>query len=270
MKKSTLISCLALSTLSVTAYAYMNWNRSEPAPLQVEASDKKPLVSSAYAFNYALNPVDDSGLFYDVSSRFLATIAKDKLHGAVSILDILPAEGKEGLENFHTVSVGVIRDGKDVIEEGQGDALNAAQMKLLQTADYSTNIHINSLCTKRNATTGELENYELVYYITVIPEKEAFYLGGREALVAWLKTNLEEETAIIEQDRLKPGQVSFTVTREGTVEDVRLTSSCGYTTVDEALVEQIRSMPQRWTPATDAKGDYVDQGLVFFFGMQGC
>jgi len=268
MKKSILISCLALSTLSVTAYAYMNWSRSEPAPLKGGASCKKPIT--AYAFNYALNPIADADLLYDVSSRFLATIAKDKLHGAISILDIIPAEGKEGLENFHTVSVGVIRDGKDVIEEGQGDALNAAQMKLLQTADYSTNIHINSLCMKRNATSGELENYELVYYITVTPEKEAFYLGGREALIAWLKANLEEETAIIEKDKLRPGQVSFTVTREGTVEDVRLTSSCGYATVDEALVEQIRSMPQRWTPATDAKGEFVDQGLVFFFGMQGC
>jgi TonB family protein len=115
-----------------------------------------------------------------------------------------------------------------------------------------------------------LENYELVYYITVTPEKEAYYLGGREALVALLKANLNEKTRIISQDKLEPGQVSFTVTRDGTVDHVKLTSSCGYETIDEALVEQIRTMPQRWTPATNSKGENVDQVLVFFFGMQGC
>jgi TonB family protein len=64
--------------------------------------------------------------------------------------------------------------------------------------------------------------------------------------------------------------VSFTVTRDGTVDDVKLTSSCGYEMIDEGLVEQIRTMPQRWTPATNSKGENVDQVLVFFFGMQGC
>jgi hypothetical protein len=58
--------------------------------------------------------------------------------------------------------------------------------------------------------------------------------------------------------------------RKATLDHVKLTSSCGYETVDEALVEQIRTMPQRWTPATNLKGENVDQVLVFFFGMQGC
>jgi len=270
MKKSILISCLALSTLSVTAFAYMSWSQNDPEPKKVISAGKAPDSSSAYSFNYVLKPMEESDLLYDVSSRFIATISKDKLHNAVSILDIVPEEGTEGLENFHTVSVSVIRNGEDITEAGHGDALNAAQIQLLQTADYSTNIHVNSFCMKRDATTGQLENYELVYYITVTPEKEAYYLGGREALIALLKANLKEKTAFISKDQLRPGQVSFTVTRDGTVDHVKLTSSCGYEMIDEALVEQIRTMPQRWTPATDAKGANVDQGLVFFFGMQGC
>ncbi len=270
MKKSILISCLALSTLSVTAFAYISWSQSGPEPLKVIAACKAPDSSSAYSFNYVLKPIEESDLVYDVSSRFIATIRKDKLHNAVSILDIVPEEGTEGLENFHTVSVSVIRNGEDITEAGHGDALNAAQIALLQTADYSTNIHVNSLCMKRDAVTGKLENYELVYYITVTPEKEAYYLGGREALIALLKANLKEQTAIIQKDKLRPGQVSFTVTRDGTVDHVKLTSSCGYETIDEALVEQIRTIPQRWTPATNSKRENVDQVLVFFFGMQGC
>ncbi len=269
MKKSILISCLALSTLSVTAFAYMSWSQNDPEPKKVNAAGKKPATVDRFDFRFALGPVMSTELFYDVNSRFNATISKDKLHGATSILDIVPAEGSEGLENFHTVSVSVIRNGEDITEAGHGDALNAAQIALLKTADYSTNIHVNSFCMKRDST-GKLENYELVYYLTVTPEKEAYYLGGREALVALLKANLNEKTRIISQDKLEPGQVKFTVTKHGMIEQVKLTSSCGYETIDEALVEQIRTMPQRWTPATNSKGENVDQVLVFFFGMQGC
>jgi hypothetical protein len=32
----------------------------------------------------------------------------------------------------------------------------------------------------------------------------------------------------------------------------------------------ITNMPGKWNPATNSKGEKVDQELVFFFGRQGC
>jgi len=82
--------------------------------------------------------------------------------------------------------------------------------------------------------------------------------------------NSKEKTAIIKRDKLQPGRVSFTVTKDGAIKNVKLTSTSGYTSVDKTLVELITKMPKKWKPATNSKGDKVDQELVFFFGVAGC
>ena len=268
MKKSFLLSFFALIVLSLTAFSFVSWNRTHTVRVPMQDPGKDSVCRKD--LSYFLGPVLEPEMFFDVSTRFNATVSKDKLHQAASILDIIPTEGTQGLENFHTVSVSVIRNGKDVTENGHGDALNAAQLELLRTVDHSTNIHINSLCMQRNPNTGELQNYDVVYYITVTPQKQAQYLGGREALIDLLKTGIAGKTYVIASDKLESGQINFTVSAKGTVEHVRLASSCGYATIDEALLEQVRNMPLRWTPATDASEKAVDQELVFFFGTQGC
>ncbi len=242
MKKNILIFCAVLTTFSLMAFGYINWSNNKQVDLD---------------------------LVYNVDSRFMTTITKEDLHKATSVLDIVPKKAEGWWEvSFQTVTVAVLQDGDEISVIGDDKVLNAAQIKLLQSTDYSTNFYIKARGKNKHPDTGKIEDY--VYYLTVIPEKEAEYTSGHDALIAYLKENSKEKTAIIKEDKLQPGKVSFTITKEGTIANVKLTSTSGYPSVDEALVELITNMPEKWNPATNSKGEKVDQKLVFFFGSEGC
>lgn len=246
MKKSILILC---ATFSLTAFAYKNWSVPETSP---------PACRQA--------PID---LVYAVDSRFMATISKEDLHRATSVLDIVPRDAESWwYASFESVKVALLHDDYEMAVDGDEKDLNAAQTILLQSADYSTDFYIKARGTTKHPVTGKIEDY--VYYLTIVPEKEAAYAGGYDALIAYLRENSREQTAIIEEDRLQPGRVNFTVTKEGTVSNVNLESSSGYPSVDQALIELIANMPGKWEAAENSKGEKVAQELVFFFGMMGC
>ena len=232
--------------LSLTAFGYLNWKNTEGIDL-----------------------------IYNVDSRFMATITKEKLHRAKSVLDIVPKKAEWSKISFQNMTIAVLRDENEIREQGDDEVLNAAQIKLLQSADYSTDFYVKGKGRKKG--TGPLglkelekEESDFVYYLTVIPEKEAEYTTGYDALITYLKENSKAATAIIQQDKLKPGKVHFIVTKEGKIEHVSLESTSGYPTVDEKLVELVKNMPGKWQPAENSTGEQVDQEFVFFFGLEGC
>ena len=208
-------------------------------------------------------------LVYKVDSRFIARITKEKLNKAKSIIDILPKEGTEFMEIYENVVVTILGEADEIKALGNDEILNDKQLNLLKSADYSTDFYITANCKRRNEN-GELYGYDLVYYMTIIPEQEAEFAGGKEALVKYLRGNSKVVTSIITKDKLKPGRFNFTVTKAGTVENVELSSTSGYSGVDEHLVELIENMPKKWQAATNEKGEKVNQELIFFFGLEGC
>jgi hypothetical protein len=268
MKKSVLIFSTVLITFSLTAFTYMNWN----TPVRAY---EQPSCNSMVTFEpdiiNSINNKADPNLVYNVQSRFNHTITKDHLKKAISVREIFPKHASESIGNFHSVKVSVLRDKKgETSEFGTSELLNEAQIKLLHSINYSNNIYITAYYKKQNIVTGASEEDHIVYYMTITPETEAEFTSGHDALISYLRENSKEETAFIEQDQLEPGMVNFTITKKGTIAHVNLTSTCGYKTVDEALVELITNMPEKWNPAKNSKGENVDQELVFFFGKEGC
>lgn len=242
MKKSILIICTILTTFSLMAFGYINWNH---------------------------NKNNDLDLAYIVDSRFMTTITKEDLHNATSVLDIVPKKATGWWKvDFQTITIAILQDGNEITEIGEEKTLNAAQIKLLKSTDYSTNIYIKARTKNIYSETGRIEDF--VYYITIIPEKEAEYVSGHDALIKYLKENLKEKTAIIKEDKLQPGRVYFTITKEGGIVDVKLSSTCGYSSIDELIVALITNMPEKWQPAENSIGEKVDQEYVFFFGTAGC
>lgn len=261
MKKSILIFCVALTTLSLTAFGYVNWNNTVTGQKKVACS--KSIVSE-----------NDLDLYYNISNRW-ATMTKANLKKVKSILDILRDDGTYTREAYRNVTVSVLHNDKDVrdikrFEIGHSEVLNAAQLELLHTSDYSTNIRITALNIRTNTKTGVVEDDSLVHYMTIIPEKEAEFTGGHDALIDYLKESSKEKTAIIQKDKLQPGKVFFTVTKKGAIANIKLVETSGYPSVDKELVKIIANTSEKWNPATNSKGEKVDQELVFFFGLQGC
>ena len=242
LKKSILIFCTVLTAFSLMAFGYINWTNNKQVDLD---------------------------LVYNVDSRFMTTITKEELHKATSVLDIVPKEAEGWWKaSFQTVTVAVLQDDDEIREVGDDKVLNAAQIKLLQSTDYSTNFYIKARGKDKHPETGKIEDY--VYYITIIPEKKAEYTSDHDALIAYLRESSKEKMTIIREDKLQPGKVSFTITKEGIIANVKLTSTSGYLSVDEELIKIITNMPEKWKPAENSKGEKVDQELVFFFGSQGC
>lgn len=249
MKKSLFLIVTVIALCSLTAFTVVQW--------------------TADGSNRLTCTPPELDLVYNVDSRFMATITKTDLQKATSILDIIPEEATDWRTlSFHSILVGVLLDGDELVAKGDQTTMNDGQLALLQTADYSTNFYIKAHCTTKHPRTGRTEDY--VYYMTIIPEKEATYRGGEEALIAHLKARSQAVTATIKEQQLEAGQFQFTVTKAGTVANVKLAATSGYPFVDQALIEILTTLPQKWHPAENAVGEKVDQDLVFFFGKEGC
>jgi hypothetical protein len=264
MKKNILFICAAIAAFSLTAFGFITLDKEKTDPKEASC---KTIIPLELDFMNALGGSLDIDLLYKVESRYMSTVTKEALNNAKSIVDILPEKATQSITEYFTSEVSILEgDWKtDRNATGNSEVLNNAQYQLLQTADYSTNIYIRS--DYKNEYTGS--NY-LTYFMTVVPENQAKYIGGDDALIEYLKENSKKETAIIRQDQLKPGRVNFTVTKDGVLENVNLDSTSGYPTVDKVLVEMISNTQGKWHPASNSKGEKVDQTLVFFFGLQGC
>ena len=221
--------------------------------------------------NYAIvknQYVEFDEFVYDVNSRYMTTITKDKLFNASSVLDIVPEDANWTNIPFETVSITVLNGNDEVREIGDKKELNEAQIKLLKSTDYSTDFYIKARGRNLRTEAGMMEDY--VYYVTIVPEKEAEYIGGHDAFIAYLQENSKELIKNLEKNLLHPGKVEFTITKEGAIREIKLISSSGYLTIDSKMIELIKNAPGKWKPAENSEGEKVNQKLVFSYGIMGC
>jgi hypothetical protein len=250
MKNITLIVCTLIITFTLTAFTYTSWNHTPNSNNNVCG---EPIVL-----------VDLPTFSYDVDSRFIANISKEDLRNAKTIIDIVPKDANWDRFDFKEVTIRVMSDNKEYAT-GKSKTLNLAQIQLIKTIDYSTNFIVD---TYVKSSPTPYDHYP--YYITVIPEKEASYFGGKEALINYLKENSKPTIAKTDKGNLKSGKAHFTISKEGTIKNVNLESTSGYPSVDQKMIELISTMPGRWIPATNEIGEKVEQELVFSFGTMGC
>jgi hypothetical protein len=271
MKNSILLFGAVIITFSLMAYGSMNWNNDGTSTR--ELSTCNPVISESGIVN-SMNKEDDLELFYNVRNRW-STMTKEDLNKVESIFDILREDPKHARDSFRNVRVDILDNDRDVrdvriSEMGQSEILNKAQLELLHSLDYSTNVRISALDKKTNVITGEVIVDSVLHYMTIIPEQEAEFKGGFEVLIQYLKESTKEKAAFIEKYKLQPGKVFFTVTKNGAISNVEIIATSGYPSVDKELVNTITNMPRKWNPAANSKGENVDQEFVFFFGSEGC
>lgn len=101
-------------------------------------------------------------------------------------------------------------------------------------------------------------------------EQEALFVCSHASLLSYLRTNSKDQVSIVEDENLDLGIVSFVVTSEGEVSNIRVDSTSGFPTLDSDFVQLISNMPANWTPALSALGQPIDQEFIFYFGPAGC
>ncbi|SOE23247.1 TonB family C-terminal domain-containing protein [Spirosomataceae bacterium TFI 002] len=229
-------------------------------------------MSNTYNYNLDLGFYKKyrSGIIYKMESRFLKTISKEKLYAAKSVRDIFPLKSTLGIESFHTVSFGILENEKENVKVGDDEHLTDDQLALIKTIEYSDNIYVRAYYKVRNAYSGEMEEKQLIYYLSIVPEKEAVYMNGYDSFISYLKLNSNEKSLSIDNKKLKPGRIIFTVNKNGAIENAKVESTSGYAALDDNLLELINKMPGNWQPASNSLGEKVNQDFVFFFGLEGC
>ncbi|KZS41103.1 hypothetical protein AWE51_23410 [Aquimarina aggregata] len=268
MKKNTLIFAIALITISMLIFGFNNRNVSVNTPI-TKTTSKSLVPEGQITDNYNFNFFPD--FLYHVDTRFQA-IKKDKINNAISIHDFITLEDIKSITSYKSVSVIILDDNKqtDIRETGTSDLLTNAQIKLLQSAGYSTNILIRADYQKKYTSTGGIYDSYATPHFTVAPEKPATYGNDKNALIQYLKENSRLEVSIIKQNKVQEGKLFFTVTKNGVISNVKLGTSSGHPSVDQKMMELIYKAPEKWKPAENTKGEKVDQELVFFFGTMGC
>ncbi|MBZ0328195.1 MAG: energy transducer TonB [Altibacter sp.] len=268
MNKKILLVSIALITLTLMAYGFncmfgskkdqavaVNSN-SVPADEQIEQQVIHPALP---AFSYV------------VGTRF-NSISKTDLQNAKSFSDFIAKEHADRIVSYASLSVITLKDGNqtDSNKTTNSGVFSAAQLALLQSFDYSANILISAKYTEKSFETGELQQSIWTPYLTVVPEKQAVYTTGKEALLDYLKENSKEQRVMVQKNRLKPARLNFTITKNGAVSNAKIVRTSGYSTIDSKMIELINNMPDSWEAAENAKGEKVDQELVFSFGADGC
>ncbi len=268
MKKNILVLCASILILGLMAFGFVNRSTSEsnniniPANLNL-ASNQGP--SQNMDFRYFADYI------YDVGTRF-GPIKKGDLNKVTSFAELIDDDDAKRILTYKFVEVIVIENDKETNtrEAGNSGQLTSAQLKLLRTSDYSTSLKIIADVTQKNSQTGELENSYWTPHLTIVPEKQAVYVKGKDVLMEFLRENSKESWVNVVEEKLQPARLYFTVTKNGTIENVALDSSSNFPEVDQRMIELIKQIPGKWQAAENAKGEKVDQELVLSFGLMGC
>jgi len=255
MNRRNLIIGAIIGIVSITFYSCKN--------ADLELNNQNEVEDNATSEN-------ESEWIYKIESRFITTITKEKLDKAKSIADLLPKKATEGIESLRDVRIVLLDQKKKTFAIGVNGKLNKDQLALLQTANYSTNFCIEAFCDRENPEANKAEGQCFVYYVTIVPEQEAKFENGNAVFIESAKEKLNQLTLNTEEEKIQPGKISFTITMNGEITNVSLTSTSGYSLVDKELMDIISNTDGKWHSAKNSKGENIDQELVFFYGKEGC
>jgi hypothetical protein len=263
MKKNTIILITTLAIISLLFIGFTSFNNNETKS-SISSNDIASVIENT-------NTIPD--LYYGVDARF-APVTKDVVHNATTIYDFLNEGEKEQIEHIKSVDVTIIKDNQlsHIYAEGVTDELTEAQLKILKATDYFSHFTVRTEFRGKNKETGIIEDKFFGPHITVVPEKQAIYVDGNEALINYLKENSKANMQVIKDNKLGAIKLSFIINKQGIVTNVKHDAmTTGYTSIDEKLITLLKEIPGKWIPAKNADGEKIEQELVFTFGPRdGC
>ena len=213
-----------------------------------------------------------------------SAITRDEVKKITSIMDFWSDESKSRykLEGFRDIWVVNLKDYPDwQLDVNKIDPIYKAisptteytsdQLAVVANADYSDHLRFSAIFDRTDLKTGKAEKDALISQsFSLVPDEQARYRGGMEAVVNYLKKASRKEVKHVKRDDVGRCRIFFNVSESGSITDVKLIESSNYVDVDAALIEIVKDMPRKWKPAQTKEGEKVAQEFVFTFGRAGC
>jgi hypothetical protein len=259
MKKSILIICATLTSVSLMAYGFINWT-----PTKGECSTVYDEATKAENGKY-------SDFFYGIGPRF-QPILKGDLQKYKSMYDFITEDEASQVKKFDNVSVIIILNERqsDIRAHGSTAELTNEQKQLIQSSDYSARFTVRGDYYGKDPYTGKMSDLHFGPHYTVVPKKQAQYMPGDSSLIDYFTVGNKENTLNLDEKKLRPAKLYFTITKTGNIANIRLDNHSGYHKIDDAMKNLLLQLPGKWQPAENEKGEKVAQELVISFGMVGC
>jgi len=268
MKKHVLIFSSILFAGGLAAYGILN-DKYAYVP-QAETTCNAQFVSTAFTGNI-LKPVENTDFFYDFGPRF-NPITKKTLAEATSVSDFIDQNEIDRMDGIRSTTLIILENERktDKSSSGKSEILTSEQLKMIHSLGYSVNFLLRAEFNTKDAQAAS--KGENIYYphMTVVPEKQAAFIGGKNLLLDYFRENNGANTSNLDEKKLQSAKLYFTVTKEGKVSNARVDYSCGYPKIDQDMLELVKSLSEQWVPAEDERGEKVDQELVISYGVVGC
>lgn len=241
-----------------------------PENSAINTSDHTVFTTSSQIAQF-YTPEKLTDFFYDFGPRF-NPITKNDLSKAGNVSDFIDRNEMKLYDGVGPTTLIIIEN--DVQTEkrfyGEGEKLSKEQLKIMKSMDYSSHFLLRAeLKTDDKEMIAREEN---VYrpHMTIVPETQASYEGGKDGLLDYIRQKNEKNIYNLDESKLQPAKLSFTVTKNGNVKNTELDRTSGYSIIDREMLRMVHNLPGKWKPAENAKGEKVDQVLVISFGMVGC
>lgn len=208
-------------------------------------------------------------LRYEVRGTYTRSIKKERLNEAISMSDISPGYPSSWITDYTSTSLTATTNGQTLTACGLNENLTAEQIGLLKTADLGTDIVVDIRYKYMNSVTNNMDDRKMYFTMTVVPEIEAEYSGGYDALMKYLEVNAINKLPESNAESFPAVVIKFTVNEKGEIDNAQVSLTSSDPEIDKILLKAINKMP-KWKPAENSKGLKVKQDFQFSIGMNGC
>lgn len=277
MQRTVLTS---ICVFAILAYFALGCSDTSNAQADLAVSSTNSSISPEEAI---VQNVSEENLDYMVNT-WSSPVTKEEAKQYTSILDFWTDDDKAKYKHDTFSEIWVVNlkdypdwrlDVSEIAPENKAtsptEVFTPEQLAIVANANYSDHLRFSARFNSTRIETGEVEEYVLVSQsVSLVPDVQAAYKGGLDALTAHLKEASKDYVKDVKRDKVGRCRIFFNVSDKGTITNVKLIETSNYADVDEALIKIVNDIPKKWKPAQDGSGKKVDQEFVFTFGQAGC
>jgi TonB family protein len=274
MKRQIIIFGILITTFGLTAFNFFDDQKGfkiNDEELRTISFDQKDSIPKYPWVEYTENitPPVNLDLMYEVRGRYNRPVTKEQLQEANLISDFIPHYPSSWVTDYNSVEISTTYKGKDMKVIGPNDVLTKEQKNMFNAVELGADIAILVNHKTENSLTNDIEDRQINILMTVVPYKEAEFIGGYDQMINYFKESSRGKVKTEDIVMFEPFTINFTVNEQGENENIKLIRSSGDAETDKLLLALVTNMP-KWKPAENSEGVVVKQQFEFTFGPNGC